>query len=205
MKNKNILIVAAHPDDEILGCGGTISKLANNNEITVIILVNAITSRSVQPSDSEILEANRNAIEAQEIIGINKCYFENLPDNRLDELALLDIVKIVSEFITKIKPIPNIHSIIQYSGTYNLYISIFCESPGAARELIYKIKTAAGKHLKKLVSYCHAGFLYRHIVCFVLSVNAMGGINGQIKQSKIYSAQQGAEGPDRIRCGTLRC
>ena len=45
MKKKKILIVAAHPDDEILGCGGSIIKLKNNHEIKVIFLTNGVSGR----------------------------------------------------------------------------------------------------------------------------------------------------------------
>ena len=45
MKNKKILIIAAHPDDEILGCGGTISKLKNENCIEVLFMTNGVSSR----------------------------------------------------------------------------------------------------------------------------------------------------------------
>ena len=45
MKNKKILVVAAHPDDEILGCGGTISKLKNENYIEVMFMTNGVSSR----------------------------------------------------------------------------------------------------------------------------------------------------------------
>ena len=46
MKNKRILIIAAHPDDEVLGCGGTISKLKNENYIEVLFMTNGVSARS---------------------------------------------------------------------------------------------------------------------------------------------------------------
>ena len=45
MKNKKILIIAAHPDDEILGCGGAISKFKNENYIEVLFMTNGVSSR----------------------------------------------------------------------------------------------------------------------------------------------------------------
>ena len=45
MKNNKILIIAAHPDDEILGCGGTISKLKNENNINIIFMTNGVSAR----------------------------------------------------------------------------------------------------------------------------------------------------------------
>ena len=45
MKNKKILIIAAHPDDEILGCGGAISKLKDENHIEILFMTNGVSSR----------------------------------------------------------------------------------------------------------------------------------------------------------------
>ena len=50
MKNERILIVAAHPDDEVLGCGGTISKLKDNNNINLIFMTNGVSARGIKRS-----------------------------------------------------------------------------------------------------------------------------------------------------------
>ena len=42
-----VLVVAAHPDDEVLGCGGTIAKLSPNVDIYTLILGEGITSRDI--------------------------------------------------------------------------------------------------------------------------------------------------------------
>ena len=46
IKNKKILIIASHPDDEILGCGGMIAKLKRNNQIQVLFLTDGISART---------------------------------------------------------------------------------------------------------------------------------------------------------------
>ena len=45
VKKKNILVFAAHPDDEVLGCGGTISKLSKNYNINVVFFTDGVGSR----------------------------------------------------------------------------------------------------------------------------------------------------------------
>ena len=45
IKNKKILIVAAHPDDEVLGCGGTLIKLKKNNKIKILFMTDGVSSR----------------------------------------------------------------------------------------------------------------------------------------------------------------
>jgi N-acetylglucosamine malate deacetylase 1 len=100
MKNK-ILIVVAHPDDEVLGMGGTILKLSEENEINILFLSSGEGSRDSEPREKERLEQTR---EVAKKLGINKVFFENLPDNQFDSVSLLSIVKKVEDVINDLKP-----------------------------------------------------------------------------------------------------
>ncbi len=107
--NKKILIVAAHPDDEVLGCFATVSKLINQgNEAYTLILGEGKTSRDekrvIEKRKDELKLLNKEIIEANNLIGIKKVYTENFPDNRFDSVALLDIVKAVTKVKEEIKP-----------------------------------------------------------------------------------------------------
>ncbi len=104
MKDKKILIIAAHPDDEILGCGGIIGKLSSENMISALILGLGITSRGEENSEEQIESLRQNALNAHRIIGIKNTIFENLPDNSFDTISLLEIVKLVESHINKINP-----------------------------------------------------------------------------------------------------
>jgi len=103
-ENKKILIVAAHPDDEILGCGGTIAKLVQNGyEAFTLILGEGKTSRDGYNPD-EIQKLNKEMIVANEIIGVKKVYTANFPDNAFDSVALLEIVKKIEEVKNSLNP-----------------------------------------------------------------------------------------------------
>ena len=102
-KNKKILVVVAHPDDELLGLGATMHKLINKDQckIRTIILGEGITSRSEKrnPEEwSEELEIHRQNIEqARKVIGYESVGIYDFPDNRFDTVALLDIIKVIEK------------------------------------------------------------------------------------------------------------
>lgn len=96
-----ILIIAAHPDDEVLGCGGTILKhIANGDNVSVLLLSEGETSR--QGSDIEKRQAQ--ARKAAEALGAKELFLEELPDNQFDSLPLLKIIKLIEKHLEKIKP-----------------------------------------------------------------------------------------------------
>jgi LmbE family N-acetylglucosaminyl deacetylase len=104
----NILVIAAHPDDEVLGCGATIARCANEGfEIYIAILGEGITSRYQQreKADYSSVEALHTCSRVvAKKLGARDVFFYNLPDNRFDTVPLLDIVKITEELIDRTEP-----------------------------------------------------------------------------------------------------
>lgn len=102
-QNKKIMIVVAHPDDELLGLGATMHKLIKENNILthVVILGEGITSRSDKRDTSlweqELATHRKNIKNAQAAIGYHTVSTYDFPDNRFDTVALLDIIKIVEK------------------------------------------------------------------------------------------------------------
>ena len=106
-KLKSILILAAHPDDEVLGCGGTIAKLsAEGATIHVAFLADGVFSRiGDQTKQQDELQIRRKAAQkACDILGVNSLSFDDFPDNRMDTVALLDITKSLEFLITEHQP-----------------------------------------------------------------------------------------------------
>ena len=99
-----IMAVVAHPDDEVLGCGGTLARYADEGaEVYVQILGEGAMARP-GGRKNQVRYLRDCAVKARKILGLHSCIFESLPDNRFDTVALLDIIQIVEPVIRKLQP-----------------------------------------------------------------------------------------------------
>lgn len=108
-KSKNILVVAAHPDDEVLGCGATIAKhVLMGDEVHVVILAEGVTSRDQKRARKkrklELTNLAKHAKKAKDILGVKSLILYNFPDNQLDSITLLKITKVIEKHLVQIKP-----------------------------------------------------------------------------------------------------
>lgn len=104
----NVLVIAAHPDDEVLGCGGTMARLrAEGHDVKIAILGEGITSRykSRECADPVALKhLHEHARKAADLLDVKDLFLYKLPDNRFDTLPILEIVKIVEDLIEEHAP-----------------------------------------------------------------------------------------------------
>lgn len=114
-----ILIVSAHPDDEVIGMGGALKKISQYHDVQVLFIADGITARKkaghinttkydvteeeMKKMSKEIAIRKEHAIKALGILGVKKMKFLDLPDNELDTVPFLKIVKEVENEITSSK------------------------------------------------------------------------------------------------------
>jgi LmbE family N-acetylglucosaminyl deacetylase len=97
---QKILVIASHPDDEILGLAGTLRKhVLAGNEVYCLILGEGAICRETESGN--LVKQSR---EAAKIIGFRGVQFECLPDNEFDTIPLLEICRIVERHVKEICP-----------------------------------------------------------------------------------------------------
>ena len=109
MSARRVLVVAAHPDDEVLGPGGTLARHAcDGDDVHVVILAEGATSRDdtrdTKTRADELAALKAASRHAARALGLAPPNFAGFPDNRMDEVPLLDVIKVVESHIADIRP-----------------------------------------------------------------------------------------------------
>ena len=107
--SKSVLVLVAHPDDEVLGIGGTIARhVALGDKVDIVIAAEGVTSRDdvrdVQLRRKELKELRSATHKAAEGLGARSVRFLGFPDNRCDSVDRLDLIKAIEKAVTEIEP-----------------------------------------------------------------------------------------------------
>ena len=148
-KNQNILVVAAHPDDEVLGCGGTIARHSDRGDsVKVLIVAEGLTSRqTLRQRDvlqQELSILSYSAKKASLILGCEDVELLDFPDNRLDSLDRLDLIKRIEKTIFDFTPeVVYVH----HSGDVNVDHRRLHEA------VVTACRPVPGQSVRELLSY----------------------------------------------------
>lgn len=102
-----ILVVAAHPDDEIYGMGGTMAKMAaEGHEIHVLIVTDGCTAQYAHREDLQqiIAKKQEEAQNANGLLGVKQVHFGMLPDMRLDTVPHVEVNRVIEEAVRQVQP-----------------------------------------------------------------------------------------------------
>ena len=142
---KKILVLSPHADDEILGCGGFISKYSKlKYNIFVLILTNANKGAPEIFSEEKINKIRNEAKKANNIIGTSKIFFENLPALNLNNYPFYKITEIIENYLENINP-----EIVLIPSSNDIHED---------HKIIFKaakvsMRTNKKRNLKKILSY----------------------------------------------------
>ena len=140
---KKILIIAPHADDEVLGCGGFISKFNKKCLIHVLVMTNANKGDSKKYSEETIKKIRQESITAAKLLNVGKISFRDFPAPNLDQFPISKIAEAIQEYIIKFNP--EIIFIPDNTDLHNDHKVIFHASLIASRPLKKKISQIYNK------------------------------------------------------------
>ena len=104
LASRNVLVVAAHADDEVLGCGGTIAMHVARGDVVVVHILSV--SDGSRSDEGQLGPESRrvSAHSAAAILGVSTLIVDNLPDNRFDSVSRLEIVQRIEQTVAAHRP-----------------------------------------------------------------------------------------------------
>ena len=146
---KRVLVIAAHPDDEVLGCGATISKYSRRGvHFMVLFIAEGSSCRYADPASTEsvvdIAVRTQQSVNAMALLGIKDYYFNNLPCGRLDQVPIIEINKAIEQVIREFNPDTVLtHSACDANNDHRI----------GCRATIIATRPAAHNRVARLLSY----------------------------------------------------
>jgi LmbE family N-acetylglucosaminyl deacetylase len=99
-----VLVIGAHPDDEILGCGATIAKHVDHGDEVYVLIVSEGVSSQYTDTEKFLKLRREGCLKAAKYLGIKKVFFYDFPDAKLDSISQIEINKTIEKVIEKVRP-----------------------------------------------------------------------------------------------------
>ncbi|MEN3033950.1 MAG: PIG-L family deacetylase [Aquificaceae bacterium] len=204
-----MLLVFAHPDDEVLACGGAVSKLTQEGaKAYTLILGEGITSRDekrdINLRKKELEELREEAKKANKLLGVDEVFFYDFPDNRFDGVELIEIVKTIERVIAKVKPeVIFTHYWkdlnIDHQITYKAVITATRPRPGASVREIYACEVLSSTEWNYPISFQPDTYFLLSEEHIRNKIQAMKCYSSEIKTYPHPRSPQGIEYLARVR------
>lgn len=142
-----VLVIAAHPDDEALGCGGTIKWHSSKGDtVSILFMADGVSSRD--GSMDGLAERQAAGKAAAKLMGAQEPKFLSFPDNKLDTVPLLDLAKAVEAYASAVKPtIVYVHHggdlNVDHRLVHQAVLTAFRPFPGSTVRKIFAFETAS--------------------------------------------------------------
>lgn len=143
----HILVIAAHPDDEVLGMGGTIRKFVSEGKIVDLLIVTDGSSSQYRDSDQLSIIIENKKLETRRcanLLGIREIYYGDLPDMKLDTIPHIEINRAIEDIIEKVKPDT---VFTHFWGDVN------CDHQNVYKSTLVTVRPLMGQVVKEL--YCY--------------------------------------------------
>ena len=149
---KNILVIAAHADDEALGCGGTIAKhIAKGDSVYVVFLTDGVGSRtSNQGGATNAAARSVSSLSALKVLGVTEDAITafSFPDNAMDSVPRLEVVKAIESVISQVQPeVVYTHHAgdlnVDHRYAYEAVMTACRPQPGFCVKAIYSFEVAS--------------------------------------------------------------
>lgn len=185
---KNILILAPHPDDEILGCGATISKnIKLGNSVTIAILTNANKTDPERYTEEKLLNVRNEAKSAANLLGVKEVLFEDFPAPALDQYPGYKMAEAISKILKYVKP--NVMYIPYRGDIHNDHKAIFDAAMVAARPVgEYYVKTIYAYETLSETEWAYP-FTGEYFVPTVYETVSHQDFNAKLQAMQCYKSQ----------------
>ena len=177
------LIIAAHPDDEVLGCGGFIANRSSKEECYVLILTGGADGRY---EDSMSNTLRQNSLDANRVLGTKDVYFEDLPNQKLETIPIIEVTQTIEKYIKKLNPA---RIFTQHGGDINRDHRVVYEAtmtatrpvPGQVVQEVYTYNTPSSTEWN---SYTNENFFIPSVYEDISTV-----IDKKLKAMSIYKSE----------------